>query len=319
MKKTQPEYYGKNLLGFSQILDTFVYKKNVTVRIPLITHRIWLTDILSPVEIDQILKIEVLQEMAQSYKLLTESAKQNGLNWTHYAWIQNMTLLPKTVKIFQDFGVEVKEIYDLEAMKNERKRRQFEYYVQDLRAISAGTDFLRAITVFEYGGIYFDNDYSFKYWDYNVNYYFDFFAIYVHYPWPFGVLETNFFAAKKGHIALQGYINLMVDGFKFNNESQERHFYQNDCSVKTQAVALFGTGPHAFGASVLYYLNQNGNQDIIVTQLINLDKYPIQIIDEKGQQGTLILQTKGRDRFMATWKNSMRDLQAFGWHDFTDF
>ncbi|CDW75581.1 UNKNOWN [Stylonychia lemnae] len=309
MKMSNPSYF-----------DDIIYKKGDDFKIPLITHRVWITDVKFPKEIDHNLNQDKLDKLAVTYYQFEESSQQKGLNWTHYLWVQDKSLLPETVEFFESLGVIVREVKELETMKNERVRKQFDYYVEDLRAVAAASDLMRGITVLEYGGLYFDNDYYFTEWDYNLNYYFDYYAITLPLSWNLGVMLNGFFGAKKGHIAIKNYVKTMVEAFKFESEEQDRPLYLNSCTFKTTASTMIGTGPTAFGSSSLNYLNRNGNQDIIVRENPQIQSYThIKILNEKGEVDKLTISISGKDSYSASWLNESRDMLTFGWHDLTKF
>ncbi|CDW85566.1 UNKNOWN [Stylonychia lemnae] len=205
-------------------------------------------------------------------------------------------------------------------MKNDRVRQQFEYYAEDLRAVAAASDLIRGISVFEYGGLYFDNDYYFLEWDYNLNYYFDYYAITLTLTWELGVMLNGFFGAKKGHIAIESYVKLMQEAFKFENENDQRPISLCTCSFKTSASTMVGTGPSALGISSASYLNRDGNQDIVVRDHREIEYLThIKVLNENNEVTNLTIKIAGKDSYQASWINGFRDYQTFGWEDLTKF
>ncbi|CDW75783.1 UNKNOWN [Stylonychia lemnae] len=131
---------------------------------------------------------------------------------------------------------------------------------------------------------------------------------------------NGFFGAKKGHIAIEGYVRTMFEAFKFEDENDQRPFYLNTCSFKTTASTLIGTGPSAFGVSSASYLNRDGNQDIVVRDHPQLEYLThIKVLDENNQVAALTIKIVGKDSYAASWLNEYRDYQTFGWEDLTIF
>ncbi|CDW79594.1 UNKNOWN [Stylonychia lemnae] len=292
-----------------------VYKKSNVTRIPLITHRVWITSNESPIELTNFLREQLLQNLNKTYYNLDSSAAQRGLNWTHYLWIQDKSLLPETVQLFQSYGVVVKELKDLKLF-DEKTKFQFDFYLQDFKAAAAASDLMRGVVVAEHGGIYFDNDFKIDEWDYNINYLFDYYGISL-YLWAARFTLNGFFAAKKGHPIVVHYMEQMKDSFSLIEE--ERPHYMNECIFKTTAMIMFGTGPSVLGATAYNFINQDGNQDYIVFEYNEMSETQTTMIDENGEEKPVTIKLNGRDGYSASWLNDFRDYSKFGWSDLNQF
>ncbi|CDW72584.1 UNKNOWN [Stylonychia lemnae] len=291
-----------------------VYKYSQDYKIPLISHRVWATDVKKPRELVELIGNRAKNSLQATYKYLDNSARKQGQKWTHILWVQDKELVPNTLKLFTKFGVTVRSVYELEAMQDERIRKQFEFYVQDgPRAPAAASDFIRAIAIFELGGMYFDNDQTINLWDYNINHYFDFVSTRLLTQYSVIGLANAFFAAKQGHPILENYIKIMVDMFKFLDEEDERSYTQNSCNSRTVGLTLFGTGPTVFTVVAYNLFNQDGNQDGLIyedwesNQLANID-----VIDENGQEKSLTIKVRSFDMMSNSWTKGFQDNQLFG-------
>ncbi|CDW91610.1 UNKNOWN [Stylonychia lemnae] len=309
--------YSKNLKALEDpnLYYRKVYKKSNETRIPLITHRVWITSKEQPLELTKFLREQLLQNLNITYQNLDQSAAQRGLNWTHYLWIQDINQLPETVQLFQSLGVIVKELKDLKLF-DDRAKFQFDFYLQDSKAAAAASDLMRGVVVAEYGGIYFDNDFVIDEWDYNINYLFDYFGISL-YLWQARFTINGFFAAKKGHPIVVHYMEQMKDSFSLIEE--ERPHYMNECIFKTTAMIMFGTGPSSLGATAYNFISQDGNQDYIIFEYGQMSVTSTTMIDEFGVQKPVIIKLNGRDGYSASWLNDFRDYQKFGWSDLNEY
>ncbi|CDW71225.1 UNKNOWN [Stylonychia lemnae] len=304
----------------SKYQKEIIYSKNDTPRIPFITHRIWLTDPYDPKEMQQVLP-EIISQIQSTQKQFDISAKQHNQKWNHYLWVQEQNLIPQTIQLFEQMGFRIKLLSELKEMKIQRVQKQFSYYLEDLRMIGAASDFIRGIIVKENGGVYLDNDYYFESWDYNINYYFDFLGVQMGVTPTLRGINNAFFAAKQDHPIIQNYFTLMMDVFKFEDEEKERPLFLNSCSFRTTASTIFGTGPPIISLAAMNFINQSGNQDIIVNKEYSgiFNHQTIQIIDEKGEQKELKIEFIGKDIQTQTWRRDMQDSTIFGWPQFNSF
>jgi len=83
-------------------------------RIPLKTHRIWLTSPNNPREMLSVLTDTFLQEqMLSTNQVLDDAAQRDriGNKWTHYFWTNDRTLIPRTVQQMEEWGFIVRELH----------------------------------------------------------------------------------------------------------------------------------------------------------------------------------------------------------------
>lgn len=91
-------------------LQEKVYERSEKPRIPLKTHRVWVTDSINPTEmVDSINEPKIYKELLKTNKALNSP----GYEWTHYFWTNDKKAIPRTVSWFEENGVIVKEIHEL--------------------------------------------------------------------------------------------------------------------------------------------------------------------------------------------------------------
>lgn len=87
-----------------------------TYRIPLKTHRIWVTNPNEPREMLDVLTDTFLQDKISDTNAVFDAAAQaegNNASYTHYFWVNNKTVLPHTVAAMEAKGFVVKELREL--------------------------------------------------------------------------------------------------------------------------------------------------------------------------------------------------------------
>ncbi|CDW72737.1 UNKNOWN [Stylonychia lemnae] len=308
----QPQYFES---------EKIVYHKSDQMKIPLVTHRIWLTDLNYPKEITDVVPSYAVEQLGTSYKVFNQSAQYQGYKWSHYLWVQDKQKVPETIKLFKNFGVITKELKELDGFHDGRVQNQYQYYMKDLRAVAAASDLIRVLIVYEQGGLYFDNDYTFWHWDYNINFYFDFMGVGLQVTQNTYGLNNAFFASKSGHLLLEKYLHYVIKQFrKHDDDLDDRPFYQNTCSYMTAASTLYGTGPAVLTAIALNYLNKDGNQDIVISDRNKPQhKSNINIIDLNGIKGQLMIDLVCMDYQTNLWRNDFKDARVFGFPQYSKF
>lgn len=147
--KQRQELYTKNnigrLLNFEpNLLDSTVY------RIPLITHKIWVTADDNP------------KNPAMSYiKWLEESIKHNPTmaGWTHYFWVERKTKLPELTKLLENHPNII--LMELDSL-NTQSFLTGNLYKESIKQKKFGkaTDIIRLELLRSFGGFYLDTDYE---------------------------------------------------------------------------------------------------------------------------------------------------------------
>ncbi|CDW89750.1 UNKNOWN [Stylonychia lemnae] len=305
-------------LNFSRYEDdSFVYRKSDTARIPFITHRVWLSDPQKPKEMQDLLRHSILNAIFTSNKNIEQS--NTTQNWTHYLWVYNKKQVPRTVRFFEQHRVQIREVYELDLFKDQEFAQQIEYYFENGRALVSASNIIRALVVYVYGGIYFDNDFYITTWDQNLHFFFDMVG--------FGLLNTPSFrgvnnailVAKPGHLIFQKYLHRIITDYR-RYKTEERPFHQNSCSFKTASGTLFGTGNGVFAIVIQNFINKNGNQDILITDEYRpIHRIQINTLDQDNKRGKLQIFIEGKDKTTNLWKNSFKDGRVFGWTEFSDF
>ena len=118
--------------------------------IPLITHSIWLTNLDSPVELTD----KFIGWFKGSCGL---HLAKNG--WKHYLWVQKKDKLPKTVKVLEEAGIEIRELESLEEGDFQSLKGSFSNEISESR-FGRASDILRCVLLNKFGGIYRDIDFE---------------------------------------------------------------------------------------------------------------------------------------------------------------
>lgn len=137
-------------------------------RIPLITHRIWITSVHAPREImdTEMFTGEMKENITMTLNTLEQALKNDPANkdgklkWKHYLWVNDKTLIPKTIAYVESEGYEVRELKELKSMDSVLTEALEDYTtVRERRAAGAAADIARMAVLYEMGGIYMDFDY----------------------------------------------------------------------------------------------------------------------------------------------------------------
>ncbi|CDW79566.1 UNKNOWN [Stylonychia lemnae] len=303
------------------------YKRSMSPRIPLITHRVYFTNKDSPLELDNFLSGDLQEKLYSTYRYFDDSASKyedlkskEGLKWTHYFWVISKKILPRTTQLLEQKGVIVREISESQ-LYDTKTRDQIDFYMEDFKAVSAATDVIRAMVVAEFGGFYFDNDFNLDLWDYNLHYLFDFYGFsFKEYQGDRFILN-GIFGAKKEHPIVVNYLKQMTGTFSLKEE--QRPTYQSECMFRTTAMTYFATGPFIIGSIAYNYINKDGNQDMIIQWNHSKENAVYEIktqeIDENGQIKPITIRHSGRDSLSASWTRHFSDMLTFGWAEINNF
>ena len=137
-------------------------------RVPLITHRVWVTPAHAPREImeTKMFTEGMRKNITRTMKILDEALKNDPANkdgrfkWTHYFWVNDKKLIPKTIAYVESEGYQVREFKELKSMDATLSEAMEEYTtVRERRAAGAAADFARLEVLFEMGGFYMDFDF----------------------------------------------------------------------------------------------------------------------------------------------------------------
>ncbi len=141
--------YAKNNMGtllkyYPNLLDSTVH------RIPLITHKIWVTSDTNP------------KNPAMSYiKWLENSIEHNptSAGWIHYFWVESKAKLPELTKLLKNHPhIRLKELKDLDT-KTFLTGDLYKQCIQE-KKFGKATDIIRLELLKLFGGFYLDTDYE---------------------------------------------------------------------------------------------------------------------------------------------------------------
>lgn len=117
--------------------------------IPKISHHIWVTDPAHPREVS---------DKNLGYMKATLSLLPTSKGWRHILWTNAPDLIPKTIRSLRPYGLQVKVInrHNLKALQT-----HYAIYLKAYRFnLAAVSDVVRAMSVHQYGGFYFDVDHQ---------------------------------------------------------------------------------------------------------------------------------------------------------------
>lgn len=213
-------------------------------RIPLITHRIWLTNPDSPKD---------LPDNYFEWATFSMRKMPSSEGWIHNLWIQDKKLLPLTVSKAKKLGIRIQVISKELGTKFKGNR----IFQQALSANKFGqaSDILRCSILYAQGGIYPDTDYLLAQSPLFLNRTYDFFAGIE----PMSALVANsFIAAKPAHPIIDEALRLMVRNF-----SDKAPRYIKDIDPNSGFKTIQTTGPGMFSLAVFKGAGKQGNRDII--------------------------------------------------------
>lgn len=246
--------------NFGTLLKNDKNALNGEARIPLITHKIWLTNPNKPSEMPE--------KYIEWYENTIKFNKPRD-GWKHILWIQDRSFLPRTVELAEESGnIEVIELTDdiLDQLKN--KDVFLKAINQTKFAMAADT--LRVELLNIYGGIYLDTDYegfhSFK----GLNTLYDFYGAIE----PMShVVGNAILAAKPRHPVVEKMIELI--GRNLSRDKRPDYLIPKDPKTKKPLYDENGdfldqkrdtisiTGPGMAVAAIALAIGQPGYRDII--------------------------------------------------------
>ncbi len=211
-------------------------------KIPYILHQIWLTSPESPKEIrEQDLKISL-----ETHETFAKAPVQ----WQQIVWTNDKTLFPKTVKVLEDNGVQVKSIYE-----HQDELASFEMIENLISQQKWGmaSDALRYVLVNEFGGVYADLNFNFHRHTtdeaHKYNYFTQEFSGYY--------IDNFFFAASPNHPIIQKIVGMVE-----RNIVNPPEYIANIKDQTSTKITDMSTANPTF---IAYYLeaNKDGNIDVV--------------------------------------------------------
>ncbi|HXF90967.1 MAG TPA: glycosyltransferase [Candidatus Nitrosotenuis sp.] len=212
-------------------------------RVPLITHKIWLTNPNKPVN------------MPEHYiKWLENSIKYNSGEdgWVHYLWVQDKNLLPDVVKRINHPAIKIMEVG--KDMPEEMVCNAA--YEEALKANKFGmaSDVLRMELLNQMGGIYLDTDYEVFQSMKGLNTMYDFYCAIE----PMSNFICNaIVAAAPHHPVIQKALELIKRNS--NPETVPAYIAPSESGFRTILV----TGPGMITAAVSLAAGQDGYRDMV--------------------------------------------------------
>lgn len=117
-----------------------MYRKTKTPKIPLKSHRIWVTDPENPRElVDVFVDPKIVQEFLDTLEVLNAAGPEK---WEHYLWTNDKTLIPRSVEWVTKAGIVVKELKELPSFDKEWNEI-FDDYIFENTRVGAASDFAR--------------------------------------------------------------------------------------------------------------------------------------------------------------------------------
>ena len=122
----------------------FEMKEDGSYKIPLKSHRVWVTSPINPREIKNVLTNQFLQDsIFNTNRVLDEAAaKVNpGEKWEHYIWVNDKSLIPQSVAFMEANGLIVRDLTELPSFDQTLTRALNDYVDSD--RVGAAADFAR--------------------------------------------------------------------------------------------------------------------------------------------------------------------------------
>ena len=228
------------------------YQKELKLKIPAISHHIWLTSADKPKEINPI----DLNHILNTLKILDAGE----LKWQHILWTNLPNLIPETVKKLQATGMEIKNVKEL---KNELLQDDIDLMIKQ-KSFSEASDLIRYMALQEYGGVYNDTDYEiFKPIDGLMQLY-DFIGAEHHYFYDqkdgsFDTIGSAFVAASKANPIINQTVKLIT---RNHHEKNLPDYIKYSCTKHNQilvkagpmalTIAFYQEGDHPEANNVIF-------------------------------------------------------------------
>ena len=156
-------------VSFKDTFNDTVYTRAEEPRIPLKTHRMWITHPVISIEMrDSVKNDTIFDEILSTNRALDDE----NHTWEHYFWTNDAKAIPETVKWFKDNGFIIMELRDL-------PRNVYDPVLEGLvdsyleERFGAASDIIRFMILYVHGGFYMDMDYFVRKFDNEILYYFD--------------------------------------------------------------------------------------------------------------------------------------------------
>ncbi len=162
------ELYARH--GFNQWLNSPVALQ--TPRIPLLTHRFWLTNPQKPCE---------LPDKYIEWARLSANVMPESEGWQHILWIPHRDVLPGTFKKISQTQIQIREIFtdatctQLKDLSDFECRAEFETAFKTCK-FGMASDIIRLAVVEQLGGSYDDTDYQDAQSSYLIHHWYNFFV-----------------------------------------------------------------------------------------------------------------------------------------------
>lgn len=142
-----------HVLEVETMLDRVFEYEEKKVRIPFLTHHVWLTSASNPREmVDVVQDPEIKRQLSVKINYLNELLAADPLNkdesgnqvhkWEHIFWVNDKSLIPRSVEFMQQAGYVVRELNELKAFQSGPLVDALEEYLDEYKA-GAASDFVR--------------------------------------------------------------------------------------------------------------------------------------------------------------------------------
>lgn len=239
-------------IWYENLKDSDFYTNQI--KVPYITHRIWITNETNTKEISDLLDKELLESLFSSYKILDQDF------WVHYIWVNNIDLVPETITMFKKNNVIVQQISEANFTKKEIGLLDF--YTQE-QNYGKATDFARYLILEKFGGLHMDNDVEILS-DYPTNLHQVFNLIISESD---GTQFANAFIASSPHHPVLKNALLNILSYYYENFSLRPDYLKNTCFITSKFITLLETGRSLLAIA---YLDAHRNNELKYLQDIAL-------------------------------------------------
>jgi len=206
-------------------------------KIPFRTHRIWLTNVAKPREyVDD-------RNMIPLQKYMVDMLNELDSRWEHNLWVQDASLVPETVRMFQEVGIQPRSLSELKHIKPEEQA-----YLDKYSPYKPGrsSDMARNLILREFGGIYVDIDEYIHNFTTKVNYQFDFFTSVLDMRGDGLVtFENQLMGCRPFHPVIDEYVKVILNFEGVLKTDKAPSFAQGDCWKDSDSLDQFAMGPGA--------------------------------------------------------------------------
>eukprot|EP00347_Sterkiella_histriomuscorum_P009314 403341678 len=298
---------------------TFEYDE-MQVRIPFLTHHVWVTSVDNPREMVDVLqdphikaqlsiKISYLNYLLTADPLSYDKQGNQVHKWEHIFWVNDKSIIPKSVKFMERAGYVVKELRELQVFQSGLLKIALNKYIDENKP-GAASDFVKSAIIFEKGGFYQDLDFWLTEWDIRIHRALDYFGWNQMQHEIYTVTYQYSIISRPNHPIQRHYLESF--SVNFGKDQETNNLVHKDCFNMTLGATLYDTGPFLYDLAFLKTYQLGENDQILVAPDIDVHhSWSANLNLSTGVQ--IKIQITGEQPGQGSWSDDFNDSLIFGW------